>query len=141
METINDIELRDEAIYPDDHVLKRILGASYTAYAALLELFGTHGLGGDWRYYTDGKAWLCKVQKKAKTIIWMSAWKDYMQATIYLPERLLPGLYALEISEDVKKKIENTKNVGASKPCIFEIRNKDILKDLETVMDFKIRSK
>jgi uncharacterized membrane protein len=95
----------------------------------------------EWRYYHDGKTWLCKIQKKKKTIVWMSAWKGFMQATIYFPLKFLETVLALDISEKAKEKITNTKNVGKSKPCIFEIRSKEILNDFEKVMNFKINSK
>ena len=141
METINTIELTDESVYPDEGVLKSVLGESYDAYCALLALYDQHQLHCEWRYYKDGKAWLGKVQKKKRTIVWMSAWQGYMQATVYVPERLIEQVCALSISEDSKVKIVSTKNVGKSKPCIFEIRDKQILTDLDTIMQFKITAK
>lgn len=56
METINNIELRDENIYPDEKVLEKILGESYDAYCSLLNLYGENNLSHEWRYYRDGKA-------------------------------------------------------------------------------------
>jgi len=141
METVNSIELGDESVYPDDAILRGVLGRSYRACCALLELFEQLGMVHEWRYYRDGKAWLCKVQKKKRTIIWMSAWKGFMKATIYVPERLMNGVYALPISETLKEQIRATKNVGKSKPCIFEIRNQKILRDLRTVAKFKIQAR
>lgn len=76
-----------------------------------------------------------------RTIIWMSAWKGFMKATIYVPLRHMDGVFALPISEDTKAHFRATKNVGQSKPCIFEVRNQKVLKDLNTVMQFKIRTK
>jgi len=141
MDTINTIELTNESVYPDEKVLKDVLGESYCAYLELLKLFDSKKMESGWRYYKDGKAWLCKVQYKKKTIVWMSAWKGYMQATVYVMDRHLEGLLGLEISEKTKEKINNTKNVGKSKPCIFEIRNTDILADIEKVIDYKIAAK
>ena len=141
METINKLELKDENIYPDDELLKEILGSSFSAYKALLELFYQNDLNPEWRYYHDGKAWLCKVQKKKKTIVWMSAWKGFMQATIYVPLRLLDQVLALDLDKAVKDRINSTKNVGKSKPCIFDIRSKEVLTDFEKVMSYKITSK
>ena len=138
METINNIELRNENIYPEDEVLKDILGQSFKVYKYLLALFNRYEMVYEWRYYHDGKAWLCKVQKKKKTIVWMSAWKGYMQATIYFPVRLLNNVLDLDIRDEIKEKIKKTKNVGKSKPCIFEIREKEILIDFEKVMQLKM---
>jgi hypothetical protein len=71
----------------------------------------------------------------------MSAWKGYMKATIYLPERYIEAIYKLDISNGTKDRIKKTDNVGKSKPCIFEVRDRKILKDLEAVMQFKIEHK
>lgn len=141
MEAINTKELRDELVYPDETVLKPILGRSYNAYCELLNLYDNNKMQYEWRYYKDGKAWLCKVQKKKRTIVWMSAWKGYMQATIYFPEKHINDIYTLKIDDSTKVRIRNTKNKGKSKPCIFEIRNKRVLKDFEKVMQFKILAK
>ncbi|MEH0020642.1 MAG: DUF3788 family protein [Desulfobacter sp.] len=141
METINTIELADETVFPDEDVLKKVLGRSFNAYLALLKRYDDNGLIYEWRYYRDGKAWLCKVRKKKRTIVWMSAWKGYMQATIYVPEKYIEDIYRLRISDKTKDRIRNTRNVGKSKPCIFDIRNKKILNTFEKVMAFKILAK
>jgi hypothetical protein len=141
METINTLELKDESIYPDENVLKGILGKSYDAYCKLLKLYDEYEMDYNWRYYRDGKAWLCKVQKKKKTIVWMSAWKGYMQATVYFPEKYIDDIYGLDLSKDAVEKIRNTRNTGKSKPCIFEIRNMKVLKDISTVIQFKMSTK
>lgn len=141
METINQIELTDESVFPDENVLRPILGKSFNGYRALLNLFNQNEMGYEWRYYRDGKAWLCKVQKNKKTIVWMSAWKGYMKATLYFPDRYCDQIYALNISEETKEIIRKTKNVGKSKPCIFEIRKMQDLADFNEVMQFKIKIK
>ena len=141
METINNIELRDESVYPDEGVLKRILADSYPAYCELLALYDRHQLGHEWKYYHDGKAWLCKVQKGKRTIVWMSAWQGYMQATIYFPEKYIEGIYQLDIPYERKEKIRQTKNTGKSKPCIFQVESTDVLEDFNKVMQYKIASK
>ena len=141
METINDIELKDPSVYPDDATLKRILGPSYGAYRELLELYKENGLEYQWRYYTDGKVWLCKVFSRRRTAVWMSAWKGYMQATIYLPEKHSDGVYALDIDEHTRERIRGTKKVGRSTPCIFEVRSADVLRDFDVVLQYKLRLK
>jgi hypothetical protein len=141
METINSIELHDSSVYPDETVLKKVLDASYGAYRSLLKLYEDNGLEAEWRYYRDGKAWLCKVQRKGRTIVWMSAWKGYMQATIYFPERHIESIYTLDISQATRERILSTGNTGKSKPCIFEIRNEETLKDFNTVLQLKLIAK
>lgn len=141
METVNTLGLTDQSVYPDDSVLKGLLGRSFQAYRALIELFDRNEMHCEWRYYMDGKAWLCKVQKKKRTIVWMSAWKGFMQATMYIAAKHEDDIYALPIHDDTKERIRSTKKVGKSQPCIFEIRNQKVLKDFDTVMQFKLQAK
>lgn len=141
MDTINNLVLMDEKIYPDDVILKSALGKSYQFYKELLNIYEKNNLKGTWRYYHDGKAWLCKVQLRNKTISWMSAWEGFMQATIYLPNRLLEDILSLDIDQKYKERIKETKNVGKSKPCIFEIRNSNEIINFEKVMHFKMMAK
>jgi hypothetical protein len=141
MESLDNLELRDQSVYPDEQVLQGALKRSFPSYLALLDLFEQHEMQHEWRYYNDGKAWLCKVQKKKRTIIWMSAWKGFLKATVYVPHKHLGGLYALPLVEETKERIRSTKDVGKSKPCTFEIRNQRILKELDKVMQFKIQNK
>ncbi|MEE4311828.1 MAG: hypothetical protein V2J62_08135 [candidate division KSB1 bacterium] len=56
METINRLELTDENVFPDEGVLRRVLGRAYNAYTELQKLYERHGLVHEWRYYRDGKA-------------------------------------------------------------------------------------
>lgn len=137
MEQVNTIELVDPTIYPTDDILKKTLGDSFTMYHEILEMFTENGLQLEWKYYKDGKAWLCKVTKGKKTIIWMSAWKDYMKACIYIPEKYINSLFLLDLEETTKKTIINTKNIGKSKPCIFELKKNVNLKDFIEIIRFK----
>jgi hypothetical protein len=141
MEQINAVELHDADIFPDEGVLGKILGTSYDAYRTLLDLYDRNGMTHEWRYYKDGKTWLCKVQKKKKTIVWMSAWNGFMKAVIYFPGKYEEELMNLDIDNQTKTKIRDSPHVGKSKPCMFEIRDIRILDDFEKVMLFKMASK
>lgn len=141
MEQINAIELTDPDVVPDDAVLKRVLGESFPAYRRLLDLFEENGMTHEWRYYHDGKAWLCKVQKKGRTAVWMSAWDGFVKATVYVPEKHVEGLFGLDIPEDERERLRGTRNVGKSKPCSFDIRTEEDLPAFEKLMRYKLDSK
>jgi ligand-binding sensor domain-containing protein len=59
--------LKDPAIFPGDTILKKVLGKGYDPFIELLELYRQNGIAWEWRYYNDGKMWLCKITKKTKT--------------------------------------------------------------------------
>lgn len=135
------VQLRDAEVYPTDGVLKAILRDSYGVYQALLELYKANDLEYEWRFYNDAKIWLCKVRQKKRTIVWMSVWNGYIQATIYFPERYIDDIYGLDISEGTIESIKNTKNTGKSKPCVFKMVHTKTLADFTSVMQFKLQSK
>ena len=128
-------QLRDENTRPDPQTIAGALGSSWPAYEKLAAEISRppFNITFEWRWYNDGKAWLCKVQKKKRTIAWMSAWKGYMQASMYFPEKYLDDVFALDIGEATIAKIKSTKNTGKSRPCIFEIRDAAVLEDFDKV--------
>ena len=141
MKPTDNIQLRDENIIPDDRVMKSVLGTSFPAYQELLALFDSNQLNHTWNYYHDVNYWLCKVQYKKRTIVWMSTCQGYIRATLYFPEKYIDALFSLDISEARKTIIRETKNTGKSKPCTFEIRDSSVLEDFAKVMKFKLTAK
>jgi hypothetical protein len=141
MKSNSDIELKNPDVYPNDEILKSLLGKSFEAYSSLLELFATNDIICEWRYYNDVKRWLCKVQHKKRTIVWMSASKGFIKATIYFPEKYIDDIYSLDITPKTKDYIKNTRNSGKSKPCIFEMKTSSVPKDFSKIMQLKLKTK
>ena len=141
MGTANQKVLGDESIYPDEKVLKNLLGDSYQVFCDLIKLYDENGMTHEWRYYHDGNLWLLKVQKKSKTIVWMSAQIGHMNGTLYFPEKYIDEVFKLELSEEWKEKFRAAAKVGKSLPCTFEIREPAVLVDFEKVMQLKMKLK
>lgn len=132
------IQLTDANLFPDETVLRGVLGAGYSVYLALLDGFEPRGLSLEWRYYRDGKAWLGKVQHKRRTIVWMSAWEGFVRATVYVAEKDVPGLRGLDLSPATKDALGAAKRVGKSLPCTFDVTGTTSLRELEAVMGYKM---
>jgi len=130
-------ELRDPDVYPDDAVLEAVLGRSFKAYTALRETAAGMGLSLDWKFYNDGKAWLCRISRKKKTAAWMSAWKGFFKATVYFSGRDLEGLEDFASTLGSMGDSLVLQDVGKSKGCVFEIRDKKPLGDLRRLMERK----
>lgn len=41
----------------------------------------------EWRYYKDGKSWLCKITQKNKTIVWISLWEPFLNHVSILQKK------------------------------------------------------
>ncbi|MGD0583979.1 MAG: DUF3788 family protein [Bacteroidales bacterium] len=134
--------LKDQEIRPDKPVLQKALAGSYPAYEELLNLItGTeYGLVPEWRFYNDGKAWLCKVVHKKKTIFWLSVWDGYFKAGFYFTEKSGAAIFTLDIDPGIKKSFTNAKSVGRLIPLAFIIRESNQLKDLLVVVRYKMKA-
>lgn len=141
MNTDRILALKESDIFPDTKLLQEVLGEAYTTYEAVLQLFADKSMLAEWRYYQDGKAWLCKVQLKKRTIVWMSAWHGSLQATIYIPAKHLDQLASLPLGESRKQQLDAWPFVGKSKACTFVFEGSDDLAHFATLIDFKISCK
>ncbi len=116
--------LVDEAEYPDDRVLGRYLGdatAAWDAFAAFLERrYPDFCL--EWRFYKDGKSWLCKVVKKSKTVCWVSVYRDRFRTTFYFPDRAENLIANSSIRTKYKEQFVNAKHYGKTRGLTVDIR-------------------
>ena len=131
--------LRNAEIFPSDKVLKDTLGDVYDVLESFLATITNEAylLSFEWRYYNDGKAWLCKVQHKKKTILWLSVWEGFFKVSFFFTEKHLEAIAALDISEAIKTELASAKAIVRLIPMIFNINNASQLEELLTVVRFK----
>ena len=131
--------LREQNEFPTNEVLKNVLGESYLVYQEMIQLVTDtkYGLEPQWNYYRDGKAWLCKVCYKKKTIFWLSVWNNFFKTTFYFTEKNCLGIAELDIEENIKENFNRSKHFGKFIPLTIEITSKNQLKDLLKVIDYK----
>jgi len=135
--------LNDPAIPPSPEVLQNVLGSGYPVYEKMLsEITGDpYGLVPEWRYYNDGKAWLCKVVFKKKTIFWLSVWDGFFKAGFYFVERHCQGIYDLEINENIKQNLKTAKPFGTMYPVGLVLSREEHIHDLLKIIEYKKKQK
>jgi hypothetical protein len=133
------ILLRDKEIEPTDEVLENALGKElFTIYQALMQIFADEfSLELQWRFYNDGKSWLCKVVDKKKTVLWLSVWENYIKTGFYFTEKTRNGVLELDIDETIKETFSATKPVGKLMPLIIDIDQQKQIEDLKRVIKYK----
>jgi len=136
METIL---LKDKQVVPDDKVLKTALGESYAAYDELIKTVTAEesGLSPQWNYYNDGKAWLCKVVFKKKTVFWLSVWDGYFKAAFYFTEGNCDAINGLEIAPEIKQSFKSAGHIGKLIPLVISVKSNIQLPDLLRIIAFK----
>lgn len=131
--------LKDPQVFPDEKVLKNAMGDSYKTYTEMIKIItgADYGLVLQWNYYKDGKAWLCKVGFKKKTVFWLSVLDGYFKAGFYFVARHCPGVLELDIDKSILEEFKSKKPFGTLFPLAIEIRRKEQVKDLLTVIEYK----
>lgn len=135
--------LNDPAIPPSAEELKSILGGSYQVYCEMMDKITARecGLTPEWRYYNDGKAWLCKVVFKKKTVFWLSVWDGFFKAGFYFLERHCQGIRELDIDPEIKEALSAARPFGTLYPVTLEMRKKEQISDLLNLIEYKKKLK
>ena len=135
--------LNNPEIFPDNEVIKDTLKQSYKAFEMLMSTIAKpdYALIPEWRYYKDGKAWLCKVCVKKKTIFWLSVWDGHFKIGFYFTERFVSGILNLDIAQSIKDDFSSIMPIGKLKPLAISVFREDQIKDVLTVAEFKKNSK
>ena len=132
--------LQDPEVSLTPQVLKSTLGKLYAVYEKLVATMESEPFNAtpEWRFYKDGGAWLCKITRKKKTIFWLSAWKSHLKTAFYFTEKTGEGIADLSIEKAHKLAYSQAPPIGRLKPLVLEISTEAHLKDLFTVVDYKI---
>ncbi|MDR2897539.1 MAG: DUF3788 domain-containing protein [Spirochaetaceae bacterium] len=135
--------LKDVDLFPDDGVLENALGGVFPVYEEFMKTITgeEHSLLPEWRYYNDGKAWLCKIQYKKKTVVWLSVWEGHFRLSFFFTEKNGQDIAELDIDDGLKRAFFQSKTVGKLKPLILEISRMEQLSDALTITAFKKKLK
>jgi hypothetical protein len=131
--------LKEPTVSPTNKVLETALGKSFAAYEELMTLVSgkKYEFTPQWNYYNDGKAWLCKVQYKKKTIFWLSVWDKHFKLAFYFTKKNGEEINKLDISDNIKKNFAEHKPVGKLLPLALDIYGKKELKDALKIIEYK----
>jgi hypothetical protein len=131
--------LKNPELYPDERYLEEILNTGlFNTYLALIRQLTDSGLAWEWRYYNDGKAWLCKVSFKKKTVAWVSLWENFIKVGFYFTEKNRDGIINLEINQSYKDSFTSAKPIGKLIPLIVAIDASESLKTFEIISKYKM---
>ena len=121
--------LNDKSRFPTDEVIFSHLGKSKALWDSLFQYLArehpdfTH----EWRYYSDGKSWLMKVQHKKKTVFWLAILEGSFRTTFYIHEKAKQMVEGSTISDELKEQYRQ-ESFGKLRRIRVVYKNK---KDLE----------
>jgi hypothetical protein len=133
--------LTDPDEFPGDEVLARQLGPAKPAWDAFMALLKTDypQVAAEWRYYNDGKSWLCKVRRKDKTVCWVSVWHHFFKVAFYLNLRAEPLVCASSLDKDIKECY--LRCGGKLRPVRVEVCYPSSLEAVRELIEIKLKAK
>ncbi len=135
--------LNNQDVFPTEEVLKNALGKTYSVLFELMDILTKpdYGLIPQWNYYKDGKAWLCKVSHKKKTVFWLSVWDKYFKIGFYFTEKNSPGISDLDIEKKIKEDFINGNPIGKLIPLEIDVNDKNQIGDVLKIIEYKMKIK
>lgn len=140
--------LRDEYVEPTSEVIAVGLGRANSAYTKFVEGLKGRDIHVEWRYYSDGKAWLGKVlysrvtsrgTQKETTVFWLSIWDGFFRVSLFMPLKARDEALLLPLSGQAKEIVESSKQMGKLKffPVIFDVYTEELFEDIYTLAEFR----
>jgi hypothetical protein len=135
--------LSDRRQFPTDRVIFAHLGKSKVLWRSLFDaLHSEHPeLTEEWRYYNDGKSWLLKVSRKAKTIFWIKILENSFRATAYFTDRAKEAIMSSSLSESLKAQYLDPGKTGKLRGITITFRSGRDVRHARTLADLKIAVK
>ena len=145
--------LRNPDIQPTDAVIAESLGEANNAYRKFVSDLSSRDIQIEWRYYTDGKAWLGKGiyrwtgtrgGQKEMTVFWMSIWDGFFKVSVFFPEASRADLLGLPLETEVKRMIADSKQMGKTLkffPVVFDLGSDELFAAVFVLADFKKSTK
>jgi len=145
---MSDQLLRSPDIEPTSEVIAAGLGSANSAYVQFIGELGDHEINLQWRYHTDGKAWLAKGVyerigprggRKEMTAFWLAIFEGFFKATVYTPEKAPAAALRLPLDDEVKQMISDAKQMGKMKifPLTFDLYAEELLDAVYALIDFR----
>ncbi len=136
---MNTPKLNDSERFPSNEEIKLYLNNSYSAYELLIKDIteNPYLLNTEWRYYNDGKSWLCKVTHKKKTIFWLSVWDGFFKVGFYFTDKNRGGIEALEINSQIKSEFNESKPIGKLIPLTINVFREAQVDDILKIVEYK----
>lgn len=132
--------LNDPDAFPTAELLEQALGRAYPALRAFTGTVRSDVflLNPEWRFYGDGKAWLCKITAGKRTVAWLSVWRGCFKVALYFTEKTGAGIGDLAIADSLKDQYRSNRPSGRLKPLVIEVKRRAQLGDVYALLRYKM---
>jgi len=135
--------LSDKDQYPTEEVIYSHIGDAKNFWVSIFAYIKSHhpDFNPEWKYYNDGKCWLLKITRKAKTIFWLSVLKESFRITFYFGDKAEPAILASSISDTLKNQFKNSKRYNKIRGITLNISSDNDIEDVKSLVAIKLSIK
>lgn len=133
--------LTDKNQFPSEEIIFSHIGKTKIIWESIFKYIHSNhpDFSEQWRYYNDGKSWLLKITKKAKTIFWLSIIKNSFKITFYFGDKAEPAIMKSKISDSLKNQFKNGKRFGKIRGLTLPMNNKKNIEFVKELMSIKLK--
>ena len=135
--------LSDKNQFPTEEIIFSHIGRTKTLWISFFDYVHSNhpDFTEEWRYYNDGKSWLMKVQRKAKTVFWLSIIKNSFRITFYFTDKASKAIAESNISEELKAQFTDGKLYGKIKGITIVFKKKKDIEYAKSLITIKLSLK
>ena len=135
----NELCLNNKDEYPTDEILTLHLNDAKAAWDAFMDILEKDfpEISYEWRYYNDGKSWLCKVTRKKKTVCWVGVYDKHFKTTFYFTDKATDLIMSSKLSKKYKDRFITGKYYGKIKGIPVEVKKPSDLENTKILIEIK----
>ncbi len=135
--------LTNKEQFPTEEVIFSHIGKSKPLWTSWFEFLHMEhpDLSPQWRYYNDGKSWLMKMTRKAKTVFWLGVIKDSFRITCYFTDRATNDILSSSLSARRKQEYRQGKKFGKIRGITVTFRSTRDVKDAKALLSLKLAAR
>lgn len=129
----------NKEVVPDQDDLKEVLNESIDIWEELMDyLEENYGpLNGEWKFYSKNAGWTYRISNEKRNLIFLSPNDKYFLGTVNMSVKVSEILLDMDFPEKIKTTIKETKAYREGKSVIIDIKNKDDLEIIKTMLDIR----
>jgi hypothetical protein len=130
----------DKAKQPTETELKKALNKNYDAWITLAEFTKKSypKATEEWKFSGEKYGWNFRVSDKKRALIYLLPRDGFFKAAFVFGQKATEAILKSNISDNIKDEIKAAKVYAEGRGIRIEVKNKNILTDLKTLITIKI---
>lgn len=130
----------DKTIEPTEAGLKDKLGTSFGLWQTISKIVYEkypNGLA-EWNFPGKKYGWSFRIKDKRRAIIYLLPRENYFKVAFVFGDKAVNQIMTTSINNKIKTEIESAKKYAEGRGIGIEVKNKNIIPDIEILIDIKL---